>query len=782
MRGRMPFTAVWRWRYVPYVVLAASLAMTIAAASIAHREVEKRDEVSFHKSVDQLESVLTQELDTDVALLHGAAGLFAADPLVNADEFHAFVERLDLRARYPAIMGIGYTARVLPGGRDSFVAWRRLSEPGYAIRPPPGERETFPVAFLEPPDARNREVLGYDVHSEPTRAAAMDDACDRGGAVATRKVVLLQDGDATQRYGFVIFLPIYRGGTPPDSLRERRAALLGFVTAPFRTVDLVDDLLSSIDLPLDLSIYDGESLDDAGLMYGKPGAAVTGRFTEQRIFSLAAHRWTVVYRARPELFSSRELVLLILLGGLAATALLFGTTMMQARAHARSERTAAELRRSELALTRTDERLRFLAGASAILGSSLEYEKTLANVASLAIPTMADWSAVDLIADDGNVQRLTVAHADPAKVALALEVYRRWPPGPGDPPSTVIATGQPLIAPEITDAMLAGAARHPEQLRIWRELGLRSALVVPLKARERVLGAITLVTSESGRHYADEDVAVAEDVARRAAAAIDNARLYQVAERVSAALARHAEELGRSNAELEQFAYVASHDLQEPLRMINNYLDLLLRRYGDRFAGQPAEYMTFAIDGAKRMQALIKDLLTFSRAGRSDELATAEVDARGALDEALKNLARTIEESGATVTAGPLPRVVFDRLQLLQLFQNLVGNAIKFHGAAPPLVTVDAVRRDACWEFSVRDNGIGIDPAHAARVFEVFQRLHTRDQYPGTGIGLAICRKIVERRGGRIWVDSVLGTGSTFLFTVPDAVPTTEKKRKADSG
>lgn len=238
-------------------------------------------------------------------------------------------------------------------------------------------------------------------------------------------------------------------------------------------------------------------------------------------------------------------------------------------------------------------------------------------------------------------------------------------------------------------------------------------------------------------------------------------------------LAEQARELRRSNRELEQFAYVASHDLQEPLRKIASFCQALQTRYRGQLDDRADQYIDFAVDGAKRMQTLINDLLAFSRAGRSGrehelvELNEVLVAARAAL-------AGTLESSGGHVEAGQLPTVRGDRAQLTSLFQNLIANAVKFHGTEPPVVRIAAVRDGEEWRLSCADNGIGIDPEYAERIFLIFQRLHSREAYQGTGIGLALCRKIVEYHGGHIWLDADYTGGARFQFTLPIAKETTQ--------
>jgi signal transduction histidine kinase len=238
-------------------------------------------------------------------------------------------------------------------------------------------------------------------------------------------------------------------------------------------------------------------------------------------------------------------------------------------------------------------------------------------------------------------------------------------------------------------------------------------------------------------------------------------------------LQEHTEELERSNSELEQFAYIASHDLQEPLRKVASFTQLLQRRYAGQLDARADQYIEFAVDGAKRMQALINDLLQYSRVGRSAREPSL-VSSEAALSQARANLTAAMEETGATVESGHLPLVLAELTLLTAVFQNLLGNALKFSGGKPPRIVITCTKDEPFWLFSFADNGIGIEPEYADRIFVIFQRLHERTAYPGTGIGLAMTKKIIEYFGGKIWLDTTYTEGSRFLFTVPMAAETME--------
>jgi signal transduction histidine kinase len=338
------------------------------------------------------------------------------------------------------------------------------------------------------------------------------------------------------------------------------------------------------------------------------------------------------------------------------------------------------------------------------------------------------------------------------------EDYERGGIRRGSPVDQVFASGEPMISPDVlTDRRTERSERAG--------LEYTSCAFLPFAVNGRTRGVIHLASKRLG-FFKDDKNEYLMTIARLMGIVVENNELMQSSIKFAEELRQSNRELEQSNRELEQFAYVASHDLQEPLRMVSGYTQLLSQRYKDKLGADAAEFIAFAVDGAKRMHGLINDLLAYSRFGSRDTEFTP-TDCDVALQKALSNLQSAVAEAQAAVTHAPLPVLTADRQQLTQLFQNLIGNAIKYRGSRPPVIHVDCERKPDAWLFSVKDNGIGIDPQFAERIFVIFQRLHTREQYPGTGIGLAICKKIVERHGGKIWVESVLEKGATFYFTIP---------------
>jgi signal transduction histidine kinase len=397
---------------------------------------------------------------------------------------------------------------------------------------------------------------------------------------------------------------------------------------------------------------------------------------------------------------------------------------------------------------------------------------------------------------------------DRAALAAVTEASARWHDEYAEPTMAAVQAGAPAPPAEageaLFDTLRARLAAKHDQLAALRDsarsaldgaasrlaqtgLGIAVALVMLLVAlglwtRRSIVAPISqlavtvrgVVTGEFGRRVSVEagprEISeLATDVdSMRARIVTELSTLGALNER----LAIQAEELARSNRDLEQFAYVASHDLQEPLRKVTGFCELLAARYAEQLDERAQTYIGYAVDGARRMSTLINDLLAFSRVGRTETKMSAQ-EAEALLASALRNLDESITDSGAVVTHDPLSRVLGQPTLLVTLFQNLISNAMKFHGDRPPRVHVGAEPAGSLWTFRVTDDGIGIDPAYGEKIFVIFQRLHPKGEYPGTGIGLAVCRKIVEYHGGRIWLDAehveAGMAGATFAFTLPMA-------------
>ncbi len=360
-------------------------------------------------------------------------------------------------------------------------------------------------------------------------------------------------------------------------------------------------------------------------------------------------------------------------------------------------------------------------------------------------------------------------------------IYRLWPDGTGSSVAEAVSPNLPQVMgvvfpeevfpEEIKAEYRQGRIRRladvnsdqqvpPCLVSFLQKLQVRAKLVVPILTQADLWGLLIAHQCAGPRQWTDFETELLQQLANQMAIALTQAQLLEQ-ERLQR------QELMRSNEELQQFAYVASHDLQEPLRMVTSYLQILERRYQGKLDSDADDFIQYAVDGATRMRSLINDLLAYSRIGTRGQ-AFELTNCNDVVGQAIANLKVAIAESEAIVTYDNLPQVQADPAQLTRLFQNLISNAIKFRSEAPIQIQIKASQREDGWLFSVQDNGIGLDPQYAERIFVIFQRLNNRISYAGTGIGLAICKKIVERHGGSIWVQSQPHKGATFYFTIPE--------------
>jgi signal transduction histidine kinase len=328
------------------------------------------------------------------------------------------------------------------------------------------------------------------------------------------------------------------------------------------------------------------------------------------------------------------------------------------------------------------------------------------------------------------------------------------------PTGTAIHTGKPYIC----ENMLKDPKFKP-----WREeamkRGYASSMVLPIISNNKTIGVLNIYSRETNP-FSYEEKMLLEELVEDISFGVTSLRLRSAHEKAEKALRESMINIERSNAELEQFAYVTSHDLREPLRMITSFLQLLERRYKDQLDQDANEFIGFAVDGAKRLDAMINDILIYSQVAKKERNLTP-VNLNNVLEKAYLNLITSIEETEAELTHDPLPTLLLDEQLMIQLFQNLISNAIKYRSEKSPKIHISAKKEMDKYVFKVQDNGIGISPKHLERIFTIFQRLHTKQEYEGTGIGLSIAQKIVQQHGGQIWAESTPDKGSAFYFTIP---------------
>ncbi|HYE57288.1 MAG TPA: CHASE domain-containing protein [Rhodothermales bacterium] len=692
---------------LPWIVLTASLLLTAVAAGSLARSTRERDDEAFRNAVQTTYDRIGARLDIYIALLRGTAGLIVSrEGNVTSAEFNAFAQRLRAQRNYPGIQGIGYSRRLRsPEEAAALVTERRREIPEFRLWPDTVSGDRHAIVYLYPLDRRNRHALGYDMHSQPTRRAAMDHARDAGTSTMSGRVTLVQEIEGRVQAGFLIYVPLYQGGTMPATVAERRERLIGYAYAPFRADDLFEGVIGTEDQPrVAYRIYDGQRADSAALLHDSRVSGIepvaNPRRSDTRTLTRANRHWTIVFTPTASFEQAQTTVVpYVVGGGMLVSLLLFGLTGAQVR----TER-----------LTRQNERR---------LRVVLE-----------SMPVAVT------VADAGG--QVTFRNAQAEAMESAGVAYHHETHQPLDPEAFPLTRA------------LAGERVEGEILDLVTHEGLRRT----------VLASAFPVLDPSGR-------------LRMAVSAVVDVTDQKRAEERAAQLRRQALELERSNRELQAFAYVASHDLQEPLRKISAFSDLVRADYGDRLDAEGLRYVERIQDAALRMSDLIKGLLAFSRVS-THARPFDQVPLDGVVEDVTQDLWTRLQETGGRVEADSLPTIRADAMQMRQLFQNLIGNALKFHrDGVPPLVRVRAERARITgadglggldgWRITVQDNGIGFDERYAGRIFAPFQRLHTRGNYEGTGIGLAICRRIAERHGGRIYATSTPGEGSTFTVELP---------------
>jgi len=619
-------------RWFPVAVLLTGIALTLLASYFASRSIQLRTRARFETDALRARATIRARFEVYEAMLHGVAGFIAVEGNITRERFKSYVQRLGIDGHYPGVQGIGFAPRVPAPDKGSLIA--SMSEQGeghFRIWPETERADFYPVTCIEPQNPRNEVAMGFDMFSEPTRRAAMEGARDTGETAASGRVRLIQEIEPSKQPGFLIYFPVYQGGTIPETVADRRTKLMGFTFCVFRAGDLFANIFGGGSIGPEMEIFDGTNIDAEHLLF-RTTKEVAGAWPFRRTFEevvaldVSGRTWTTRFFAQPEA-EGAWIVLSLLSGGVFLSVVMFYLTRAEGKARRAAERAAAQLRVSELALRESEERLR--------------------------------------------------------RYATELE--------------------------------------------------------------------------------------------------------HRVAERTA--------NLAQSIQSLEGVLYHVAHDLRAPLRGMASFTSILLEDYAPQLDERGRDYAQRISDAAQRMDRLVQDLLAYGRLTHT-AVSVSDLSLEAEVNAALNHFSEEIEARDATVeVCRPLPPVKANAAILNQILSNLLSNALKFVQAeARPHLRISAeettsriesaasksngvpsldVRLSALEGKFVRlwieDNGIGIQPEYHERIFRMFERLHGVGAYPGTGIGLAIVRKGVERMGGRAGVESVAGAGSRFWVELPAA-------------
>lgn len=686
-------------------VLALAVGASLLSWRQAHDQAERQMQADRDIAVQRFGDALTHEIEGVIGLLRGTRGLFAASTSVEPDEWLRYFDPLWVRGQYPGLLVVAYAVRT-----DDWDSVARVLEQagGTNIRPwqatPSGQH--LPTLYFVPSDETTRAALGLDMLGDPVLAVVAEEIERSDQPAISGRVEFARFGDPEARIGFVIGLELDNGesvgaGRPPRIGKE------GLVYAALDLGSLARRVVEDTGLSgMELQISDLSAGAAGEALLRTSGFEVSRKLDSGRALELLGHRWNIgaQFAAQAPGFQRSAFPRMVLGGGLAAALVLFALTWILSGMRARAMDFAQRVNR-ELAKAQRAQR------------------------------AVTDTATVGIITTDAIGRILYLNRAAAVDFGVTVDA------GEGMPIEALIPAC--FAAVGASDADDAGAEVDPASSAAGIErVGLRKdGSTFPVEVR------LSRWASD-GEEFV---TAIVNDISRRKQAARD--------------LEQRARDLERSNADLEQFAYVASHDLQEPLRMVASYVQLLAKRYRGKLDTDADEFIEFAVDGARRMQKLIEDLLAYSRVGRSG-LEMVPTDLRECALRAVLHLQDAIARNGATVEVDCEGKVMAIPAQLVQVLQNLIGNALKFRGERAPRVVVSSELRGGSIHVRVSDNGIGIEARHQERVFAIFQRLHTRSEYEGTGIGLAICRRIIESFGGRIGVESSPGEGSSFHFNL----------------
>ena len=642
---------------------------------------------------------------------------------MNPTQFNAYVAALDLRENYQGVVSLGLGIKAAAVQKMELILKAR--QQGIVLEevwPESDQPEICPLIIVEPQDDRNRRAIGYDLLSEGQLRSAAMSAAESGKPVATAKG-LIHKGSASSGKGFSILVPVYRGGGQPASPEERQTNLAGLVHCAFETEKLLAHVVpKGTKSTVGLRIYDGPAVSDGSLMYQTPNwPAATNFFQSLGVsrMTLASRPWTLLFVSPPNVASAAP-VLITLVGGLALSGLFWRVALFQSRARERAEQHAFELQKSEGALRQSESRRVRAEALSSVMVAHIGLDGGWLKVPP-ALPRLLGYPETEL-----EVKGLAaVMHADDRQA----EAQSR----------EMLVAGKQTTA-EIETRLIA----HDGSVA-W--VAVNYSLVADAEGKPIYLLTYIQDVSERKQHEAE---------------------IKKLNGLLEDRVAQRTAELRVVVEDLEAFSYSVSHDLRAPLRHIDGYVNLLKGSPSVAEDASTQRFATIVSDAAQQMTELIDALLNFSRLGRVDLSVAPAINVDEIVREARQILEVETEKRVIKWSIAPLPKVSADRTLLRQVFTNLLSNAVKYSGPrSPAVIEVGSQESDEEVVFFVRDNGVGFSMEYADKLFGVFQRLHTSEEFEGTGIGLANIRKIVSRHGGRTWAEGAPDQGATFYFTLP---------------
>lgn len=633
--------------------------------------------------------------------LRGGLGLYYASNSVERDEWRLYVQALDVERNLPGISGVGYIDYVYAKDMQAYLEAVRADDAEGFTNYP----DTFyPDKFLIKfiePIEKNRSALGLDIGFEANRRAAAERARDLGVPALTKKIELVQDDK--KQPGFLLLLPVYDTKNTPKTIEKRRGHFQGWVYAPFIGANFLQGLTNISKNQLNFSVYDGNKISPDTLIHSNVQYLEPSALTQKTQIKIAGRTWSILWSANESYVSPANKNMSLVIAGLG---FLISISLFILLNHLVN---SAELIAREVQ-KRTNE-----------LKEALDFQDLITNT----IPDLIFVKDSEFRIVEANEAFLNIYSEDVRSSVIGSTTFEKF-----NPEEAEIFLKHDKIALE------DGYSETEEQVTLH---GGSVRTLFTTKVR---------FTNHEGENFI---LGIARDITE--------------AKKAEANILRANDELARSNHELERFAYIASHDLQEPLRKIGGFTERLEAKLGDQLDEQSQTYMGFITGGVERMRELIQGLLAYSRIS-TDKSNIQKLNTNEIVELAIDNLSESISETNTTVNYKDLPNVPYDKVMLTQLFQNLISNAIKYKSDADPVVNIKAEDTGEFWEFSVHDNGMGMEAKYLDRIFEMFQRLHRKEDISGTGIGLSLCQKIVERYGGKIWVTSEPRKGSVFSFTV----------------